>query len=87
MCIRDSRYSASEAIVPGLSREGGLFLPESIPQLSAADLRELAGMSYQQRAVRIMKLYLDEFSEEELADYAARAYEMGIRDRRRDRRW
>lgn len=68
------RYSASEAIVQGLSREGGLFLPESIPQLSAADLRELAGMSYQQRAVRIMKLYLDEFSEEELADYAARAY-------------
>ena len=57
------RYSASEAIVQGLSREGGLFLPESIPQLSAADLRELAGMSYQQRAVRIMKLYLDEFSQ------------------------
>ncbi len=68
------RYSASEAIVQGLSREGGLFLPETIPQLTAEDLREMAGMRYEQRAVRVMKPYLDEFSEEELADFAARAY-------------
>lgn len=68
------RYTASQAIVQGLSREGGLFLPESIPQLSASDLREMVSMTYRQRAVRIMKLYLDEFSEKELAQYAAKAY-------------
>ena len=68
------RYTASQAIVQGLSREGGLFLPETIPQLTEEDLRALAGMTYQQRAVKVMKLYLDEFSEEELAGYAAKAY-------------
>ena len=68
------RYTAAEAIVQGLSREGGLFLPEQIPQLSLDDLRALAGMSYEQRAVRVMKPYLDGFTGEELADFAARAY-------------
>ncbi len=68
------RYTASEAIVQGLSREGGLFLPETIPHLSSSDLRELAGMNYEQRAVRVMEPYLDEFSEEELRGFAAKAY-------------
>lgn len=68
------RRTAAEAIVQGLSREGGLFLPEEIPQLSEDDLRELAGMNYEQRAVRIMRPYLDGFTEEELAGFAARAY-------------
>ena len=37
---RDSslRYTAAQAIVQGLSRDGGLFLPETIPALSHADL-------------------------------------------------
>ena len=71
---RDSslQYSATHAIEQGLSRDGGLFLPESLPQLP--DLQTLSTLSYQQRAVKIMKLFLDEFSEEELLDYAARAY-------------
>lgn len=68
------RYSASQAIVQGLSREGGLFLPETIPQVTLADLRALSAMSYQQRAVWVMKQYLEEFSEEELEEYAAKAY-------------
>ena len=67
------RYSASQAIVQGLSREGGLFLPETIPQVTLADLRALSAMSYQQRAVWVMKQYLEEFSEEELEEYAAKA--------------
>jgi len=68
------RYSASQAIVQGLSREGGLFLPETIPALRESDLREMVSMSYQQRAVKVMKLFLDEFSEEELAGFAGKAY-------------
>ncbi len=68
------RHTASEAIVQGLSREGGLFLPVSIPQLSLEDLRGLVDLGYEQRAVRLMKPYLDEFTGEELAAFAARAY-------------
>ncbi len=56
------RYTASEAIVQGLSRDGGLFLPASIPQLSREDLEQLAGLCYRGRAVKVMKLYRDECS-------------------------
>ena len=73
---RDSsrRLTASQAIVEGLSRDGGLYLPESIPQLSMADIRALARLSYPERAAKIMKLYLEEFSEEELLGFAQKAY-------------
>ena len=73
---RDSsrRLTASQAIVEGLSRDGGLYLPESIPQLTLADIRALARLSYPERAVKIMKLYLEEFSEEELLGFAQKAY-------------
>ncbi len=68
------RVSAAEAIVMGLSRDGGLYLPESVPALTPADLQALAQMDYPHRAAWVMKQYLDEFSEEELLDYARRAY-------------
>ena len=58
----------------GLSRDGGLYLPESIPQLTLADIRALARLSYPERAAKIMKLYLEEFSEEELLGFAQKAY-------------
>ena len=68
------RVTASEAIVEGLSRDGGLYLPESIPQLLADDLIAMIPLSYPERAARIMKLYLDEFSAQELLGFAKRAY-------------
>ncbi len=73
---RDSsrRLTASQAIVEGLSHDGGLHLPEFIPQLTLADIRALARLSYPERAAKIMKLYLEEFSEEELLGFAQKAY-------------
>jgi len=68
------RFSASQAIVQGLSREGGLFLPETIPALRPDALTALAGLSYTERAAAVMKLFLDEFSQDELRDFAGRAY-------------
>ena len=69
-----TRLSSAQAIVQGLSRDGGLFLPEEIPQLSLAEIEALSALSYPQRAAKIMKLYLDEFTEEELLSYAEKAY-------------
>ncbi len=66
------QFSAARAIEQGLSRDGGLFLPEQLPQLPAVE--KLIPMTYQQRAVEIMKLFLDEFSVEELTTYAEKAY-------------
>ena len=73
---RDSshRRTASQAIVAGLSRDGGLYLPEQIPQLTMDDIRALAALPYPQRAAKLMKLYLDEFTEDELLNFAERAY-------------
>ena len=70
----DRRLTASEAIVEGLSRDGGLYLPEQIPQITLAQIEALAKLPYPQRAAKLMKLYLDEFTEEELLGFAEKAY-------------
>ena len=59
------QVKASEAILRGLSEDGGLFVPGSIPALDKS-LKELSQMSYQQVAYEVMKLYLTDFTEEEL---------------------
>ena len=65
-------FTAAHAIEQGLSRDGGLFLPETLPELPKLDT--LVPMTYQERAVAVMKLFLDEFTEEELREYAEKAY-------------
>ena len=70
----DTRLSAAQAIVQGLSRDGGLFLPEEIPQISLEDIKALSLLPYPARAAKLMKLYLDEFTEEELLRFAEKAY-------------
>ena len=66
-----TRMDAAEAILTGLSRDGGLLTPESIPQIGEDFLRELAGLSYEERAARVMALYLTEYSEAELLKWGA----------------
>lgn len=65
---------ASEAILKGLSEDGGLFVPDRIPKLDRS-LRELSGMTYREVAYEVMKLYLTDFSEEELKDCIEKAYD------------
>jgi len=71
---RNVSLSSAEAIVRGLSRDGGLFVPDSVPELTPELLAALRGMDYRQRAVRIMKLYLSDFSEAELTAFTEYAY-------------
>ncbi len=65
---------ASEAILKGLSEDGGLYVPEKIPVLDKT-LEELADMTYGQVAYEVMKLFLTDFTEEELKDCIRRAYD------------
>ncbi|OUQ24699.1 threonine synthase [Flavonifractor sp. An135] len=65
---------ASEAIAQGLAGDGGLFTPEVFPKLSQNALDTMRDMSYQQRAVYVMKPYLDDFTASELTAFAKRAY-------------
>lgn len=67
-------YSAAEAIVKGISDDGGLIVPSSFPILNEEKLDALCTMDYPERAATVLKDYLDEFSYEELLDYARKAY-------------
>ena len=68
------RVSAAEAIATGLAPDGGLFVPESIPHIGAQDIEELRLLDYRGRAARIMGMYLDDFTGDELELFCRRAY-------------
>ena len=68
------KVTASQAILKGLAADGGLFVPESIPTLDKR-VEELSKMSYADVAYEVMKLMLDDFTEEELRDCINKAYD------------
>lgn len=68
------KVTASQAILKGLAADGGLFVPESIPTLDKS-FEELSKMSYAEVAYEVMKLMLDDFTEEELRDCINKAYD------------
>ena len=63
--------SSAEAIAQGISEEGGLFLPESIPALTQDDIKELVNLDYIGRAKKVLSLFLTDYTEEEL-DYCVK---------------
>ena len=64
-----------EAMLTGLARDGGLYVPESIPKMSAADIIGLAGLSYEEIALRVIQPFVgDSFSEAELISSISNAY-------------
>ncbi len=65
---------ASEAILKGLSEDGGLFVPDHIPALELS-LRELSELDYKEVAYEVMKLYLSDFTQEELKNCIQKAYD------------
>lgn len=68
------KVSAAQAMAMGLAPDGGLFVPEDLPKVSIEDISNLCEMDYRGRAAKIMKLYLEEFSEKELEEFVTSAY-------------
>ena len=68
------KTTVSGAIAYGLAPDGGLYTPEAIPTLAGSALHTLENMTYQQRAVYLMNMYLDSYSAAELTNFCARAY-------------
>lgn len=68
------KVTASEAIAKGLASDGGLFVPETIPELTEDEIRKLLKLDYCGRAVYIMSKYLDEYDEAELKALVGAAY-------------
>ena len=71
---RSLRVTGAEAVKQGLSKDGGLLTPESIPQIDGAFLTDLSRRPYRERAAKVMALYLTDYSEEELLGFAENAY-------------
>ena len=71
---KEKKVTASQAILKGLSEDGGLFVPDHIPALDMP-LKDLAGKSYQEVAYEVMKLFLSDFTEEELKGCIEKAYD------------
>ncbi len=68
------KRSAAYVIKNGLAADGGLYVPESIPQLQEDEIQALIGMSYIQRAEYILSLFLTDYTKEELRAAAEAAY-------------
>lgn len=70
----DVTVTASQAILKGLADDGGLFVPTSIPKLTMS-LSELAKLSYQETAFEVMRLFLTDFTDDELMSCINKAYD------------
>lgn len=62
-------------MLTGLARDGGLYVPETVPQISKTDIAALSGLSYEEIAIRVMRPFVgDTFGESEFGDIIARSY-------------
>ena len=71
---KEQAVTASMAILKGLSEDGGLFVPERIPQLDVP-MDKLAQMTYQETAYEVMSRFLTDFTEEELKNCISKTYD------------
>ena len=71
---KSRKVSAAYAIANGIAPDGGLYCPTSFPALTAEDWHALANLDYKGRSALVLGKFLTDFSAEELADYAAKAY-------------
>jgi threonine synthase len=56
----EQAVSFEEAIITGLAKDGGLFIPSEIPQAPADFLKSWENLSFQELAFNIMRLYINE---------------------------
>lgn len=70
----NERATGAQAIVQGLAKDGGLFVPESFPVVTEEEFQSMSEMNYPDRAAFIVGKYLDEFDGEFLRASCAKAY-------------
>lgn len=71
---KNTVVSASQAIAQGISEEGGLFVPQSLPKYSQDDIKALCELDYRGRAKKILGDFLSDFSEDEINESVDNAY-------------
>ena len=68
----DRVVSGAEAVVKGLSDEGGLFVPALFPEITEAEIKAMADMTYPERAAFVIGKFLPELKD--LPEYTEKAY-------------
>jgi threonine synthase len=64
-----------DAMLTGLARDGGLYVPETIPKLSTDDIKAMAGKSYEEIAFQVMRPFVgDTFLDDDFKGIIERAY-------------
>ncbi|MEQ8949210.1 MAG: threonine synthase, partial [Parvibaculum sp.] len=64
-----------DALLTGLARDGGLYVPAEWPQMSERKIRALAGVPYEEAAFRVMRPYIGEsIADADLQEMIAAAY-------------
>lgn len=71
------KINSAKAIVNGISEDGGLFVPEKLPNISSIDLNCLKNMNYIDRASFILSKFLTDFTNKEILGCVSRAYSKG----------
>lgn len=70
----NKKYSFSEVLLKGIADDGGLFIPEKIPKLTLNQLTQLSDITYQKRAVFVLKLFKTGFPKSVISNIVNQAY-------------
>ncbi len=70
----ETRYTAAEAILKGIAVDGGLLVPEEIPQFSEHDIEQLKHKDFSGRVAYVLARFLSDYTESELLEYSKLAY-------------
>ncbi len=65
---------SAAAIKMGIAPDGGLFVPDRTVKISLDEIGKLADLDYRGRAIKILKYFLDDYTDEEIADCVNNAY-------------
>ena len=72
--LKSKKIESAQAIKQGLADDGGLFVPDSMPELSEADIKALCNKSYPERAAYVLSQFLTDYTYEELLSDCLEAY-------------
>jgi threonine synthase len=71
------KLTSAQAIIKGLATDGGLFVPDSLPKVDESFIESLLPLSYEQRAAKVLSLFLTDYTAEEIKTCVNNAYGQG----------
>ena len=66
--------TSAQVIKQGIAEDGGLFIPDHIPQIDLDFIKNIGTLPYCERAAKVLSLYLTDYTYDELLDCASKAY-------------